>query len=257
MTRLHAVVVGVDRYADPDIPNLRFAAKDARDLAALLRESAFADGVDTYLLTNADATRARVLHLVGTVLARFASADDVLLFYFAGHGSPEVAGGRSTASRFLVCHDTLRAGLFTTGIDVTVDLVRVAGRTSARLVMFVLDACFSGYSGGRGIVGAEMETYRDEHRPGLRLADLDLGSGVAYLSAASDTEVAWENEDLGHGVFSYYFLSELATDGPSAVGLATLYDRVHAQVRSFTKHRQNPVLWGNLTGAALPRLGTG
>jgi uncharacterized caspase-like protein len=253
--RLHAVIVGVDEYADAGIPSLRFAVQDARDFAALLCESAYADGVDTYLLTNAEATRRRVLHLVGTELARAAESDDALLFYFAGHGSPEVAGGVPTASRFLVCHDTERDGLFSTGIDVTVDLVRVARRSAARLVIFLLDACFSGYSGGRGIIGAELERYREDHRPGVRLADLDLGRGVAYLSAATDSEVAFEHPDLGHGVFSYYLLDELAMAGNPMIGLATLYDKVHDKVRSYTKNRQHPVLWGNVTGAALPRLG--
>jgi len=91
----------------------------------------------------------------------------------------------------------------------------------------------------------------------LPLRELPLGAGTAFMTAAADGEVAWEESALGHGVLSFYLLSELAAAGAGeVVGLATLYDLVAAQVRARTVGRQNPVLWGSLQGASLPRLGT-
>jgi uncharacterized caspase-like protein len=255
MTRLHAVLVGVSSYADSSIPDLRFAAGDARALSDAFHASIHSADASIHLLTDEDATREEIMHLVGTTLPRRATSDDLVLFYFAGHGSPETEPGMATASRFLACHDTRRNALFATAIDVTTDLTRAAQRLRAKLVIFMLDACFSGYSGGRSFVGPALEAYRRERRPGLRLADVELGSGVVFLGASTDTEVAWEDERLGHGIFTYYVLSGLTDAGTSgSIGLGTLYDLVHAQVISFSRNRQHPVLWGNVSGASLPRL---
>jgi len=255
---LHAVIVGVNKYADPEIPDLNFAAQDASTLADLCRKSRFADDIVTQCLIDEDATRSAILHLIGTELAFQTGRDDTILFFFAGHGSPETAPGTINASRFLACHDTGREQLFATGIDVSSDLVRVAKRLPAGLIIFILDACFSGYSGGRGFVGPTLESYRRERRAGLRLSSIDLGTGVVYMAAAADTEVAWEDNKFSHGVFSYYLFEQLTSVGSEGtIGLATLYDRVYSNVLSYSSHRQHPVLWGNVTGARFPLLGQG
>lgn len=121
--------------------------------------------LQTYLLLDAEATRIDILDLIGMDLPLSVHNDDVVLVYFAGHGSPEVHPGLGQASRFLVCHD---------------------------------------------------------------------------------------------GVFSFHLLAELSASGTGAVvGLPTLYDIVFSRVRARTGGRQNPVLWGNLKGASLPRLVAG
>lgn len=252
---LHAVIVGVDKYADSAIPDLRFAGADARRLARLCGDSEHSAEIKLHVLMDEHATRSRILGLLGTRLAQSVRPADVVLFYFAGHGSPETARGVTTAARFLACHDTQRSSLFATAIDVSSDLVRAAERLPARLIVFVLDACFSGYSGGRGFIGPVMETYRKERRAGLRLRDLELGSGAAYMAAATDDEVAWEDERLGHGIFSYHLFEQMSgADGADTVGIATLYDRVYSEVRLSSRNRQHPVMWGSVTGARLPLL---
>lgn len=252
---LYVVAVGINRYADPSIPDLTFAADDARMLAGICARSRHAEEIAIHSLTDEEATRDNVLHVIGTELASLASPSDIVLFYFAGHGSPEVISNSVTATRFLACHDTYRERLFSSGIDIGADLVRAAQRVQASLIVFLLDACFSGYSGGRGFLGPTLESFRRERRAGLKLADLELGTGIAYMGAATDTEVAWEDERLGHGIFSYYVFEELMnSDATGKVGLATFYDRVYTQVRLFSNNTQHPVLWGTVTGAGLPLL---
>ena len=255
---LHAVLIGIDEYLDPTIPDLNFAARDATELAALCRNSRFADEIAVYPLINEDATRHSILHLIGTTLASNARESDTVWIFFAGHGSPETTAGITTAARFLACHDTKRDELFTSGIDINADLARVAQRLAAGLVIFMIDACFSGYSGGRGFPGPAYDAYRREHRSGPRLADLDLGTGVVYLSAATDNEVARESTRLAHGVFSYYLCAQLnGSHSNDTIGLATLYDNIYSEVNSFCNGRQHPVMWGNAIGARIPLLGMG
>jgi uncharacterized caspase-like protein len=255
VARLHAVVIGVNSYRDQSIPALRFACQDAQDLSSLLTGSAIGPEVTVHLLLEADATRAKILHAVGVEVPRRLRQDDLVLCYFAGHGSPELVPGQGHLSRFLICHDTIRESLLATAIDIEADLSRLAVRLCARLVLFVIDACFSGYGGGRGITGPVLEEQRRLHRPALRLADLALGSGTVYLSACGDDEVAGEDGLLGHGVFSHYFLLQLGASGQTpTIGLATLYDLVFRQVHTYSGGRQNPTLWGNVKGGSLPRL---
>jgi uncharacterized caspase-like protein len=255
MTRLHAVLVGVNSYRDPSIPALRFARQDAEAMGRLLADPKISQDVTVHFLLDSQATREAILRLVDVDVARSLAKDDVLLVYFAGHGSPELRPGLDELSRFLICHDTTRESLFSSAIDITSDLGRLTARLPARLVVFIIDACFSGYGGGRGIAGPIVAERRRLNRPAVRLADLALGSGVLYLAACGDDEVAAEDGQLGHGVFTYHLLEQLtAPDQPPTIGLPTLYDRVFGQVHAHSAGRQNPVLWGTVRGASLPRL---
>jgi uncharacterized caspase-like protein len=253
---LHAVLIGIDSYADGSIPALRFAGADARAFGTLLTDSALGADVTVHTLLDGDATRVNVLQLVGVEVAQQVKPEDIFLFFFAGHGSPEIYPGLDKLSRFLVCADTRAESLLPGAIDVKSDLARVAARIQARLVLFIIDACFSGYGGGRGICGPQLAEQRRRHRPSGRLADLSLGSGSIFLTACGNDEVAAESDALGHGIFTYYILQQLNGSGaPSTIGLPTLYDLVYRQVHGYTAGRQNPMLWGNVKGASLPRLG--
>jgi uncharacterized caspase-like protein len=255
MAHLYAVLVGVDSYQDPSIPELRFACQDAHDLRSLLAGSDIGPEITAHLLLNRSATRAKILHTIGVDIPKKLDRDDLVLFYFAGHGSPELLPGQECLSRFLICNDTVRESLLATAIDIDADLARLAVRLRARLVLFVIDACFSGYGGGRGIVGPLFEEHRRRNRPALRLADLEIGSGTVYLSACGDDEVAAENSLLGHGVFTYHLLQQLGATGHApTIGLAELYDLVFKQVHAYSAGRQNPSLWGSVKGGSLPRL---
>ncbi|MGH3973828.1 MAG: caspase family protein [Pseudonocardiaceae bacterium] len=255
MTHVHAVLIGVNRYADPEIPDLSFARRDAEEFAELLKQSSFSSSIHTYPLLDCDATRARIIDLVGVRLPQIVESDDLVVFYFAGHGSPEIYPNLDKISRFLICHDTKRASLLASAIDIHTDLDRLSARLTARFVLFVLDACFSGYAGGRGITGPLLEEQRRLHRPRPRLEDLPLGSGIVFFAACADDEVARENSTLRHGLFSYHLLEQLRSPGASdLIGLATLYDLIYERVRHHSGGRQNPVLWGNVKGAGLPRL---
>jgi uncharacterized caspase-like protein len=151
MTHVHAVLVGVNRYADHAIPDLSYARRDAEELAGLLERSPHRASVTTHPLLDDAATRANVIDLVGVRLPRVVRPDDLVIFYFAGHGSPEIHPGLDKVSRFLVCHDTKRASLLAGALDVRADLSRLCSRLTARFVLFILDACFSGRAGGRGM----------------------------------------------------------------------------------------------------------
>jgi uncharacterized caspase-like protein len=75
-----------------------------------------------------------------------------------------------------------------------------------------------------------------------------------YLAACADDEVARESPVLRHGLFSHHLLEELRAPRTAEVISPSLYDRVYERVRDHSDGRQNPVFWGDVKGARLPRL---
>lgn len=247
------MLIGVDRYADRSIPDLTFARRDAEALRDLVLASPLIDAVDVETILDEEATRSRILRAIGLDLPARISDQDIVFIYFAGHGSPEMVDVADRASRFLVCHDSERNNLLATAIDIGVELNRITARIRARLVVVLTDACYSGYSGGRGIIGATLAEHRRSHRPSASLDDLPLGEGLVFIAAASDHEVAWEDRTLSHGVFTHFLIHELQQPWAGGlVGVSSLYDTVYRHVHSFTNGRQNPVMAGRVAGAALP-----
>ena len=254
---LHAVLVGVDRYLDPGIASLRYAAADAVAMAELVSRVEPAEREITLLL-DADATRRNVVMEIGERLPRAVAPGDVVLIYFAGHGSPESdPADPDDVARYLVAHDTELDHVYTTGITMEHQLQSWLARLSGpRLVMVVIDACFSGMAGGRTFEGPALRRRREGTRvPGVvSLKDLDLGEGRLIMSACGEHQVAREFASLGHGVFTHYLLRGPGQVEGATVGVHELYEKVAGAVRRHTKGRQVPVLNGRSAIPRLPRL---
>ena len=78
------------------------------------------------------------------------------------------------------------------------------------------------------------------------------GKGKVIITASSANEVSVENDDLGHGVFTYYLLQGMR--GPAdadADGLITVdeaYRYVSEKVPVATGQEQHPVKKGRVEG---------
>lgn len=86
MPRIHALLVGINEYTA--VGALHGCVADITAVEALLRERIPADTLEMKVLRDAEATRAAIIDGFRTHLAK-ATADDVALFYFCGHGSEE------------------------------------------------------------------------------------------------------------------------------------------------------------------------
>ena len=88
--RLRAVVVGISDYQSPQIPDLRFAHRDAAAFADWLRSPAGGSIAETNLqvLLNADATTGKIIAALGGLVAD-CKPGDLAYIYFSGHGDVE------------------------------------------------------------------------------------------------------------------------------------------------------------------------
>jgi uncharacterized caspase-like protein len=255
---LRAVVIGIDRYKDKNINRLSYACADAEAVASVLEGRIHPSERAVTVLTNQNATKRNINVAIGEDLARTARSDDIILLYFAGHGSPETEGSPDKVSRYLIPYDTEYSNIFTTGIDMERELPLWFQRMNKpKLITFFIDSCFSGRAGGRTFEGPELLRSRAlERGESIRLRELELGEGRLMMAACDDDQVAREDRRLAHGVFTHFLLRTLTQPNSqtNTITFSNIYDEVSKAVSDYTCGRQIPVLNGRNVLARMPRL---
>ncbi len=220
-----AVVVGVDGYLDPAIPPLRHATADAHAIADQLA-SPTGGGFDRVIrLTEpGDVTRDRILAEL-KVLGTSARREDVVVVYFSGHGTL-VRRDSGDLSPFLLVHDSRTGDLETSALDLGA-LRRFFSSMPARRKALIVDACFNGE--GKSAVGPSVAEATAQLAADTPFTDLDgLGSGEALLFATTLGRPAREDDELGHGTYTWFLLQALSWETRAADvngdGLVTAYE---------------------------------
>jgi uncharacterized caspase-like protein len=253
--RLHVLSIGVNRYKEENVPDLLWATNDARAVHAFFKRSIAASAICSRLLTNERATLSAIKHNAGEWIAQNANEIDTVIIYFAGHGAPEISSGSSQdVEHFLVPHDARRDRLYSTAFSLERDLPDMLARIRSENVVIILDCCFSGAGGGRGIEGHHLRIARLHRLGNARSAivtasgvSVDLGRGRVMLLACGASEQATESSVLKHGVFTDAILRRLESNSKSKrLAVALLHDSVVRAVASYTSGAQTPTLKGVL-----------
>jgi len=210
-----AVIAGVDTYPGA-IYNLRYAARDAAAVHQKLLNAGWRSE-NMRILLNADVTKAGLRAAFDDLRPRM-DPDDVFVFYFAGHGY---------AFDDLVPFDEFDGFdeylLMSDAIDDLRDdeLAEWLLALPTRHYAVFLDTGFYGVSvtlddfqpRGLGVnvpkpgdgFAADLVAHTTTLPDGTAFVSDPNGLGVA-VSGADATEVAWENADLQHGLFTYHLL---------------------------------------------------
>lgn len=250
-----AVVVGVSEYADSQIPSLRYAAADARAFHDWLVSP---DGgryaqARVRLLLDREATAARMKDALYNWL-RQAIEEDVVIIYFAGHGSPDSPD--TPQNLYLLPHDTKYESIAATGFpmwDIETALRRFI---RAKRVVVIADACHSGGVGASFDMARRGAADLNVNRISASLQSLtSIGTGIAVLSASDDTQLSAESAKFGggHGVFTHYLLQGLAGQADynvdRRVTLGELIPYLSEHVRRETHNAQSPTVAGRFDPA--------
>jgi hypothetical protein len=256
--RKYALVIGISKYKNNlrGVPNLEYADVDARSVYEFLKQPAAGgfSSEDMLMLTNEQATNAGIRQALTSFIAK-ASADDLLLIFFAGHGAPDPAAPQNL---YLIAHDTSVENMPETALPMS-DLRRyVEQNIRSKRVVLLLDACHS--------AGLSVDVTRDL---GNNLANLYLEkllyqeSGRAIITSSDVNEPSHESErwGKGHGVFTYYLLQGLKgsadTNQDRLVSVGELFRYVRQKVRLDTQFLQNPrMLIGDNENLALAVAGS-
>lgn len=191
-----ALIIGINAYQHPRVPQLNYAVADAQKVAAALTDLGF-PRANMQILLDHSATKGQIEWALYEAFSGM-GPEDRLLVYFAGHGQTvPLKGGREEA--FILPVDADPAVLARTGIPMN-DLERVGQRVKAKHVLFVTDACFSGFTISREI---PQESVTDDYLRGA------LERPVVYVIAAG-RKGEKSLEQGGHGMFTRHFLAGLA-----------------------------------------------
>jgi uncharacterized caspase-like protein/peptidoglycan/xylan/chitin deacetylase (PgdA/CDA1 family) len=193
-----AIVIGINDY--PKWPKLQYAVRDAQGVrSALIDKFGFA-AERVVTLENAAATRAGILAAFHDRLAHGAvQKNDRIFVFFAGHGATRhLSSGRDLG--YIVPYDSDPEQFATDAIPMT-EIQNIAESLTAKHILFVMDACYSGLGLTRG-GGA-----------GAYLRDNARRVGRQMLTAGGTDQLVSDGGPNGHSVFTWTLLQGLAGKG--------------------------------------------
>ena len=231
-----AVVIGIDRYAE--WPALEAARRDASRVSTALRGMGFDEVIELY---DEDATRRRILSVLGDDLVAKTDEGSLAVIFFAGHGQTETLAGGGKRG-YIVPVDADPDQIFATSISMNT-LREVSRRIPARQVYYAMDSCYSGLGLARGIA------VRDRDAAGY-IEKVSSLRAVQMITAGAEGEVALERD--GNGLFTRYFLlaigGEADFNGDGFVTASEIGTYVRPEVTSASDLKQTPQ-FGTLDGS--------
>lgn len=185
-----ALVVGINYYRHGDA--LFGCVDDAHSVKAVLeRDDGGAVNFDCRLLTGTGPTDCvNRGELKDQIEQLFSTDADIALFYFAGHGHIEKAGG------YLLASDSSRGD---EGVSLT-EILNYANNSPAKNKLIVLDSCHSGIAG----------------TPPSADQLATLTEGLTVLTASTEDQYATEKN--GRGVFTTLFVDALYGSAANLTG---------------------------------------
>lgn len=220
----YALVIGIGQFQDPKITPLQYAAKDARDIAALLQDPRWGrfDAANVILLTDEQATRANILKSLQQLILR-AEEDDLVFLYVSSHGSPQKGQNDLRTVGYIVTHDAAYDSIYVDGLKYEDFSENVALIRARRKAVF-LDTCYSGQASARG----EKMLFIEPVGVDSRTAKLFLsGEGSYVVTSSRANEQSFESDILQNSYFTHFLLQALrkAGDAPTIQEIFSLLAR--------------------------------
>jgi hypothetical protein len=223
----YALLVGAKGYTK--VPPLKWADKDACDVAQALESCGF-DRQNMTVLHDGDEAeppvRAQLFHHLGRLKGRL-KPEDLLVFYFSGHGMIQ------DDDDYLLPVDASEQSLTYTGAKVG-DVVSELRRSGSKQVLLLLDACRNELPTGKGI-----RSLGDISAKSIR----DDTDGVAAIFSCEGRERSYEidhdDEGIHQSAFTYCLLQ--AIERPTVNTVKEVADYLRQEVKVLNgKYNQQP-----------------
>ena len=236
-----AVVIGVSHYRDNRIPQLQFAAEDAKAIRDFLvnPKGGAVPPEHVLYLTNESATFASIRSALFDFLTK-PGPDDLAIVYFAGHGTNDFK--KRPDNYYLLGYDTDSDNLGSTAVPMW-DLQAAFERTLQANLVTLVDACHG------GAIGRAVPNMTNQ-----RWIKAAFGQHRAIITASDVDEVSSEGDQWGgHGVFTYYALQGLKgsadVNHDHKISVGELFDYVRPHVVQATGGAQTPTAQAGLARA--------
>lgn len=261
--KVYALTIGVSEYLNPEY-NLRYAAKDAKDIAELFNKAPNNAGTTIIPVLDTKATRAGILDAKESLQS--AGPNDQVVVFLAGHGMLDDKLDYYFATTDIDFDHPASSGLSYDDIEGLLDGVK------ARRKLLLMDTCNSGELDKGDI---ETTTLAQNEVPNSKIkiravgsralkrkpdmlgqgnmsaflsdlfADTRRGSGAVAISSAGGAEYALESDEWNNGVFTFALIEGLKTGAADknkdgSVSASELRDLVQTRVQSLTQGKQTP-----------------
>ncbi len=230
--KIWALVVGVAQYTH--MPVLRYPDDDAYRMFAFLKspEGGGLPDQQIKVLIDEDATKQKIKVTMKELFSQ-AGPDDIILFYFAGHGlKGSFLPIDFDGFNFKLSHEEINA---------------IMEESNARFRFTIADACHSGsaisdYGGNKDLMMKNLY-------PSFSTKTHEQ----AILMSSKSEETSLESQGLRQGVFSHFLIRGLKGEADknkdNIVTLKELYDYIYDNVKEYTGDKQTPVITGNYEDA--------
>ncbi|MGB3513022.1 MAG: caspase family protein [Microcoleaceae cyanobacterium] len=221
-----ALLIGVSEYL-PEFPALPSAVKDVEAMKEVLGNSEMGGFDDIKVLKNSN--RQEIEEAIYELFAN-RNKDDVLLFYFSGHGVKSREG-----NLFLATPQTRKdqRGIVTpTAVGASFLQTEMNNSFSQRLVV-ILDCCYSGaFTKGMTAKGDENIDIQ---------AELG-GKGRAILMSSSSTQSSFQSEGSELSIYTKYIVEGIKTGAADTDNNGKISaDELHQYV-SEKVHKESPAM---------------
>jgi hypothetical protein len=222
-----ALIIGIDKYQDEEIPDLTTAVADASDMADLLQERyQFEINSKKDILLDRNATRATIYKALRN-LASSAGPSDNVLIYYAGHGDLD----KLYDDGWWIPVDA-KAGDPTTYLD-NLQVQKAIRSMKARHVLLISDSCYSGTLFGKS--RALPRIIDDKYYLGLFNENSRWGMTSGNKTPVSDSGTG------GHSVFAYQLLKALRNNEKPYISTQELYTRIAPIISNNSEAGQIPM----------------
>ena len=214
-TNRFAFLIGNENYQL--VASVPFALHDVRTMKQYCNKTL---GIpQTNIRVYEDATFGKMLACIRDIksIAEAYSGDLEIIFYYAGHGVPDEA----SKSAYLLPIDA--DGVQKESCYAVERLYHELGNLSAKSVIVMMDACFSGSQRGDGMLASARGVALKVKK------DTPQGKMVTF-SAATGEETAYPYTEQQHGMFTYYLLKALQ-NSKGRISLGDLSEYVTTQVK--------------------------
>ncbi|MEY4931517.1 MAG: hypothetical protein RI909_2241 [Bacteroidota bacterium] len=248
---LYILSVGINKYQNSAY-DLNYAQADAQAFTQKVVEQnkGIFRAIHKTEIYDADATRGNILKGFKNIVAK-AKAEDVFVFYYAGHGTIDEENGNGF---YLVPTDVTKlygdTEQLTKKCISDEELKNNLTLVKAQKQIVLMDACHS----GAAVANMKVRAAASDEKAIVTLA---RSSGVVILASSGSKQFATEFEDLHHGTFTYALLEALdgkadRGDGQVTINEIKLYmdERVPELTKQYGGKSQYPTSY--ITGNDFP-----
>jgi peptidoglycan/xylan/chitin deacetylase (PgdA/CDA1 family)/uncharacterized caspase-like protein len=235
-----AVVIGIDAYQH--WPKLAYAQADAKGIRDALVDNFGFPADHVVSLFDGDATRARILQVLGDELPAKVGNNDRVFVFYSGHGATRNLPAEGAQRGYIIPVDAGTEHLQSEAISMS-ELHDIQEGLASKHVFFVMDACYGGLALTRGgsATGGDPARY---------LAEITRRPARQILTAGGADEEVADYGPGNHSIFTWTLLQGLDgqadLNGDGVITASELGSFVAPRVSALS--RQTPA-FGNLVGS--------